>query len=272
MSDARLSTSFAAHPKTKKLMRRLSHAGPLACIYLFLWAAANRSNGNLSGMTDEDIELAVDWAGEPGAFVAAMTEVGFLDGVERTRVIHDWAEHNPWASGAEMRSAKARWNAVKRHHGEAEADKQVPEYAAVRRAGSKESDASSSAPSTDGAMRAASSSNAPSPSPSPIPVERSPRGSRLTPDWQPSESDLAYARKHDVDADLEAEKFRNHWLAKSGKDAISPNWSARWRNWVLKHVEFAGNRRARGSPPKPSAHTGFNTTDYKKDEIEWNSN
>ena len=177
-SDARISTAFPSHPKTKKLARRLGSAGPLGCIYLFLWAAANRSDGALSGMTGEDIELAVDWAGDDGAFVAAMVAVGFLDGEEGAYRIHDWADHNPWAQGAAMRSAKARWNAVKRHHGEAEADRQVPEYAVVRLAASSKSDASSmendagsNAPSTDAALPSSERSNAPSPSPSPSPEE-----------------------------------------------------------------------------------------------------
>src|SRR5690606_29218826 len=146
MSDARLSTTFPAHPKTKKLQRRLGDAGPLACIYLFLWASQNRSDGDLRGMSDEDIELAIDWRGEPDAFVRAMVDVGYLDGDRYERRIHDWHDHNPWAAGAEMRSAKARWNAVKRHHGVREADRQVPEYAAIR-ANSTGSDATSNATS-----------------------------------------------------------------------------------------------------------------------------
>src|SRR5690606_31224221 len=92
--------------------------------------------------------------------VAALVEVRFLDGEEGTYRIHNWAEHNPWAAGAESRSAKARWNAAKRHHGSAEADRLVPEYAAIR-------NASSNASSTT----ALPSSIAPSPSPSPSPFK-----------------------------------------------------------------------------------------------------
>lgn len=112
--DARISTAFPHHPKTKKLRRRLGDSGPLACMYLFLWAAANRSDGDLSGMSDEDIELAVDWQGGAGEFVAEMAAVGFLDGDEGSRRIHDWAKHNPWAAGAEGRSERARAAAAKK--------------------------------------------------------------------------------------------------------------------------------------------------------------
>lgn len=89
MIDARISTAFPSHPKTKKLARRLGPAGPLACMYLFLWAAANRSDGDLAGMSDEDIELAVDWDGDDGVFVSEMVAVGFLDGDQHSRAIHD---------------------------------------------------------------------------------------------------------------------------------------------------------------------------------------
>lgn len=154
VADARISTAFPSHPKTKKLIRRLGPSGAWALVCLFLWVASNRSDGDLSGMTDEDIELAVNWGGAEGALVSELANLRFLDGEAGARRIHDWAEHNPWAVGAGMRSSKARWNAAKRHYGEPGADRLVPEYAAVRVASSS---AGSSAPS-------------PSPSPSPIPI------------------------------------------------------------------------------------------------------
>ena len=134
--DARISVGLPGHPKTKKLIKRLGQAAAWNLVCLILWAAANRSDGALHGMSAEDIELAADWAGEDGAFVAALQDVRFLDLDADGFVLHDWHEHNPWAAGADMRSAKARWNAAKRHHGPAEADRLVPEYAAVRSAGS----------------------------------------------------------------------------------------------------------------------------------------
>lgn len=113
--DARISTALAEHPKTKKLHKRLGAAGCWALICLFLWTARNRPEGSFAGMSDEDIELAANWAGEDGEMVAAMVAVGFIDGDVGCRRIHDWAEHNPWAFGARERSesaraaAKSRW-------------------------------------------------------------------------------------------------------------------------------------------------------------------
>lgn len=129
-TDARISVGFPGHPKTKKLARRLGDAGPLHCIYLFLWTAANRSDGDLSGMTDEDIELAIDWPGEPDAFVQAMKEVGFMDGDAGRRRMHDWEDHNSWAAGAHDRSQRSKFAVACRQYGRARAEKMYPEYAA----------------------------------------------------------------------------------------------------------------------------------------------
>lgn len=164
MHDARISTGLPWHPKTKKLLRRLGPAGPWSLICLFLWAAANRSDGDLSGLSDEDIEIASEWTGEPGQFVAALADVRFVDGEPGAYEVHDWAEHNPWAAGAQMRASKARWNAAKRHHGQRAADQLVPEYAAMR-------NATSTASSTSAAMLEHGLSNAPLPSPTPYPLE-----------------------------------------------------------------------------------------------------
>jgi hypothetical protein len=128
-SDARLNTGLAGHHKTKKLMRRLGPAGPWGLVCLFLWAAANRTDGNLSGMSSEDIELAADWTGEPDALVTALREVGFLDGLDGGLRIHDWAEHNPWAAGAEDRAESSRWAALCKRYGRAGAAERMPDYA-----------------------------------------------------------------------------------------------------------------------------------------------
>lgn len=201
MNDARIATRLPTHPKMKKLIRRLGDGAAWKLICLWLWTADARPNGDLSGMTDEDIELAADWTGENDLFVATLADLRFLDGAAGARRLHDWADHNPWVNGADLRSAKAKWKAILRHHGMAEADRQVPEYAAVRHARSTENDAGSTkndaastekgagsksgaksvqtvpdASSTEndaGSNAAASKTDAPSPSPSPSPKSKS---------------------------------------------------------------------------------------------------
>lgn len=133
MSDARISTGLPTHPKTKKLLRRLGPAGPWALVCLFLWARDNRADGDLSGMTDEDIELAADWSGDEGAFVAALVSVGFVDGDECARSIHDWSEHQPWSAGADDRKQSSAWAALCKRYGRDGAAERMPEYAARMR-------------------------------------------------------------------------------------------------------------------------------------------
>ncbi|WP_220084253.1 hypothetical protein [Stenotrophomonas maltophilia] len=188
-TDARISVGLPGHPKTKKLARRLGAAGPLYCIYLFLWATANRSDGDLSGMTDEDIELAIDWTGEEFAFVRGMADAGFLDGEEGQRRIHDWDEHNPWAAGASSRSQKAKWANLCKYQGKEEAERKMPAYAkrlreaakALEEGSKKEANGSNEDPtrtptgdpsrSDEGGDRTPPyPSPIPSPSPSPYPI------------------------------------------------------------------------------------------------------
>lgn len=111
----------------------------------------------------------------------------FLEHKEHGFVIHDWVDHNPWAAGAPDRRLKACWNAVKRHHGEHEADRKVPGYAAIRNASSN---AGMSASSTAVAILQRELSNAPSPSesnaPSPSPESsRVKRGTRFVTESPP---------------------------------------------------------------------------------------
>lgn len=106
--DARISTAIRNHPKTRKLQKRADKAGVLSLIWLFLYAAESRSDGDLQGMTDEDIELAADWSGTDGEFVKALVEVRFIDGEQGAYRIHDWAEHNPFAATKQKRVEAAK--------------------------------------------------------------------------------------------------------------------------------------------------------------------
>jgi len=131
----------------------------------------NRPDGDLSGMTAEDVELACDWSGDEGALVAALLSVGFLDGEEGGYAIHDWAEHQPWSAGAEDRKQSSAWAALCKRYGRAGAAERMPEYAARMRKAS-DSDAEPVRPACDPhATRTptACGTDAPLPSPSPSP-------------------------------------------------------------------------------------------------------
>lgn len=158
VSDARLNIGFPHHPKTQKLRRRLGADGTWSLVCLILWTAANRSNGLLSGMTHEDLEIAAGWEGGAGVFVNTLIEVGFLDQLDDALALHDWIDHNPWAFGSDERSEKARYAALRKYHPKERAEQILKEGTANR-------DSASS-------MRLAENRSAPSPSPSPSPFPK----------------------------------------------------------------------------------------------------
>lgn len=69
------------------------------------------------------------------------------------------------------------------------------------------------------------------------PTKRKPqtaRGTRLSPDWIPSDTNLAYCRsqRRDLDPARVADNFRDYWTAKPGAGATKLDWDAAWRTWV----------------------------------------
>lgn len=106
-SDIRLSVGFWQHPKTKKTARRIGLEGVRSLQVLWLWAAVNRADGNLTGMDWEDIELAADWQGAERCFFDLCLGM-WIDQTEEGYILHDWQEHNSWAAEADDRSGKAR--------------------------------------------------------------------------------------------------------------------------------------------------------------------
>lgn len=241
-SDARISTGLPSHPKTKKLIRRIGEGAGWRLVCLFLWAASNRSDGDLSGMSDEDIELAIDWQGDQGAFVRELVAIGFLDGEEGERSIHDWEQHNPWAAGSEKRAEKSRWAALCKQYGRAEAARMMPDYAArLPAATSKQpEDSQEGAPGVPVAVpnnanavpmalpesasgtRVAETGSAPSPSPSPLPLP-SPLPNPNTP-LAPQGGKRRRAASGDDEESPEFAAFYAAYPRKMGRQAA-------WRAW-----------------------------------------
>jgi len=71
------------------------------------------------------------------------------------------------------------------------------------------------------------------------------RACRLDPNWWPTTENVEYALAKGLSLDrinLEAEKFRNHWTAKSGQNATKLDWDATWKNWILRSMEGSNGR------------------------------
>ena len=113
--DIRIAVTLPTHPKTIKLMRRLGDGAFYNLIRLWTWVAQNKPEGNLSGMTYEDLNIASGWNGEDKVFIKTLHELKFLELTDDSFIIHDWKEHNEYASKAKQRSDKARKAAQIRH-------------------------------------------------------------------------------------------------------------------------------------------------------------
>lgn len=70
------------------------------------------------------------------------------------------------------------------------------------------------------------------------------RATRLPDDWRPDREYWESAQLIKTDLTQEwfvqvAHKFKDYWIAKSGKDATKADWLATWRNWIRREVENA---------------------------------
>lgn len=76
------------------------------------------------------------------------------------------------------------------------------------------------------------------------------RGSRLPPDWKFPDDWKAWAseKRPDLDPEITAERFRDFWIAKAGKDGRKLDWHATWRNWVRNERAAGGNGKDHAPP------------------------
>lgn len=83
---------------------------------------------------------------------------------------------------------------------------------------------------------------------SPTPVDKT-RGSRLPSEWRLPKAWGMWAleQRPELTADQVremGEKFRDHWIAKPGKDGRRTDWQATWRNWVRNERSVAARPAA----------------------------
>lgn len=102
------------------------------------------------------------------------------------------------------------------------------------------------------------------PSAAEAPAKKTPaaKGERLSVDWSLPDDwkpDAIAAGVPVGAVDLEGRKFRDYWVAKTGKDATKLDWQATWRNWCRNAV----SRTYRPAQGKPSKHD-LSQMDYSK--------
>lgn len=94
------------------------------------------------------------------------------------------------------------------------------------------------------------------------------QATRLSSDWWPSEANIQYALAKGLTLErinIEAEKFRNYWTAKAGKDAAKLDWDATWQNWIIKAATEAPNGKARQQHQQTLAERGRDLAERARD-------
>lgn len=88
----RIYKDLPEHPKAANLAAALGNDMAWAhMVQLWFWTAKVRPDGDLSGLPDQMIAARAGWQGDAKKFVTAAASVGFLDGDEFSRSVHNWA-------------------------------------------------------------------------------------------------------------------------------------------------------------------------------------
>lgn len=101
-----IKVGFFRHVKTLRLRARCGLEGCWALLSLWAYAAQGFTDGVLHGHSPGEVEVVSGWAGEPGAFHAALVGIGWLemDGI----TLHDWHDEQPYVVSRPDRMARAR--------------------------------------------------------------------------------------------------------------------------------------------------------------------
>ena len=120
MPSINLDLNYFDHPKTKRLVGLLGRGADVLPVRV--WCACGRhysDSGKLTGLTAQEIESQVGWWGLPGKMIAAMVQVGFLEGNDVLGYsVHDWLDHSGHLAVYRARAkaaAQARWGKGKNH-------------------------------------------------------------------------------------------------------------------------------------------------------------
>lgn len=101
--------------------------------------------------------------------------------------------------------------------------------------------------------------------------DRPSRGTRIDPDWKPTEADRAVARQEgfsDGEIDREALRFRDFWIGKAGAGGVKLDWASTWRNWVRTSADRLGKRPA-GNENSGESVQGFYAKFGSEEQDAW---
>lgn len=115
--DFRVKTSWRSSGKRRRLKRIAGLEGVQAIEDLWSYCASERPDGDLSGLTDDEIaDECPDWDRSGAELVAALREARLIDGEPGRYRIHDWQDHQPYVTGEAERKGTGTYAAHCRWH------------------------------------------------------------------------------------------------------------------------------------------------------------
>jgi hypothetical protein len=196
------------------------------------------------------IAKKLEWQGDAGALVEALVASRWLDiHPEHRLIIHHWPEHCEDSTHTHLARQVMHF-----------ADGSRPKMARLpekeRAALIERFEAHESAQKRSEAPTCADErSTLPLPEPVPVPLPEPDipppaakrRATRIPEDFAVTEEHRRFAKENGLpNPDSEIDRFRDHWSAKAGKDAVKLDWDATFRNWLRNATAFT-----RSSPAKP---------------------
>lgn len=175
----------------------------------------------------------------------------------------DWADYQPLkvdveaeraAAQERMRAVRAKKKGVRPNNSRTD-DERSPEQSENFGRSSED-------------VRVTPSQSHPSTDQTPKGVNAQKRGTRISDEFTVSAEMVAWARVNAplVNGQLSTQKFVNHFMAKTGRDATKLDWVRTWKNWMLSDQEKA-ELRAKLTPEQRARQTLTLATDIELKEI-----
>lgn len=114
--DTRINNDFFQHPKTIKLQEELGEFAPMFLIKLWLYVSKFFPDGIIKNMSNKMLEKQIGWKGcDDKNFIETLEKIGFIEIKNNEIIIHDWDDHNQYASTNNTRKDLNRFNTLKRY-------------------------------------------------------------------------------------------------------------------------------------------------------------
>lgn len=104
----RVDVTIVGNPKLAALEDLVGLTATTHLVHLWLAVAQHRPRGDLTGVSDRQIETWSRWRRTVGRLANALRQTGWLDGVEGASSVHDWIEYQGYRAEKAQRDATAK--------------------------------------------------------------------------------------------------------------------------------------------------------------------